>query len=277
MTVEELIIYGKKFVHSTHAKMILADLLGINPLELLNYLDKKVEEDIINLYYQKLDSLKENKPIQYVIGNVNFYGNKFLVNENVLIPRFETEELIEKTLSYIEDIFPNKNLKVIDLGCGSGCIGITLKKKIPTLDVTLLDISPKALEIAEKNAKNLEVDVTLIENDMLENINNKYDIIISNPPYIKEDEEIQDIVKNNEPHLALYAGKDGLDCYKKILKEAPNHVNKNFLIAFEIGETQTEDIILLAKQSFSQATIISKKDMQQRDRMIFIYQKDSNY
>lgn len=277
MTVEELIIYGKKFVHSTHAKMLLADLLGINPLELLNHLDKKVEEDIVNIYYQKLDSLKENKPIQYVIGNVNFYGNKFLVNEDVLIPRFETEELVENTLNYIEKIFPKKDLKVIDLGCGTGCIGITLKKKINSLNVTLLDISPKALKVAEQNAKNLEVDVTLIENDMLENINEKYDIIISNPPYIKEDEEIQDIVKNNEPHLALYAGKDGLDCYKKILKEAPNHVNKNFLIAFEIGETQADDIILLAKQSFPQATIISKKDMQNRDRMIFIYQKDSNY
>lgn len=277
MTVEELIIYGKKFVHSTHAKMLLADLLGINPLELLNHLDKKVEEDIVNIYYQKLNSLKDNKPIQYVIGNVNFYGNKFLVNEDVLIPRFETEELVENTLDYIEKIFLKKDLKVIDLGCGTGCIGITLKKKINSLNVTLLDISPKALKVAEENAKNLEVEVTLLENDMLENINEKYDIIISNPPYIKEDEEIQDIVKNNEPHLALYAGKDGLDCYKKILKEAPNHVNKNFLIAFEIGETQADDIILLAKQSFPQATIISKKDMQNRDRMIFIYQKDSNY
>lgn len=277
MTVEELIIYGKKIVHSTHAKMLLADLLGINSLELLNYLDKQVEEDIVNIYYEKLDSLKENKPIQYVIGNVNFYGNKFLVNENVLIPRFETEELIENTLNYIEEIFPKKNLKVIDLGCGTGCIGITLKKKINSLDVTLLDISPKALKVAEQNAKNLGVDITLIENDMLENINEKYDIIISNPPYIKEDEEIQDIVKNNEPHLALYAGKDGLDCYKKILKEAPNHLNKTFLIAFEIGETQTEDITNLAKQYFPQATIISKKDMQNRDRMIFIYEKDSNY
>lgn len=277
MTVEELIIYGKKFVHSTHAKMLLADLLGINSLELLNHLDKQVEEDIVNIYYQKLNSLKDNKPIQYVIGNVNFYGNKFLVNEAVLIPRFETEELVENTLDYIEKIFLKKDLKVIDLGCGTGCIGITLKKKINSLNVTLLDISPKALKVAEENAKNLEVEVTLLENDMLENINEKYDIIISNPPYIKEDEEIQDIVKNNEPHLALYAGKDGLDCYKKILKEAPNHVNKNFLIAFEIGETQADDIILLAKQSFPQATIISKKDMQNRDRMIFIYQKDSNY
>lgn len=273
MTVEELIVYGKKLVHSTHAKMILADLLGLNSLELLNYLDKKVEEEIVELYKKKVEALREKKPIQYVIGNVNFYGNKFIVNENVLIPRFETEELVENTINFIDKIFSTKDLKVIDLGTGSGCIGITLKKKIPSLDVTLLDISTKALEIAEYNAKNLGTEVTLIENDMLENISKKYDVIISNPPYIKEDEEIEDIVKNNEPHLALYAGIDGLNCYKKILQEAPNCVNERFLIAFEIGETQTEDIISLAKSVFPQATIISKKDMQGRDRMIFIYKK----
>ena len=277
MTVEELIIYGKRFIHSTHAKMILSDLLQLNPLELLNYLDKTVEEELITLYKQKIELLKHNKPIQYVIGNVNFYGNKFLVNENVLIPRFETEELVENTINLIEEIFFKKDLKVIDLGTGSGCIGITLKKKIPQLDVTLLDISSKALEVAKENAKNLEVNVTLIENDMLENINDKYDIIISNPPYIKDDEQIQDIVKSNEPHLALYAGTDGLDCYKKIFKEASAHLNKIFLIALEIGETQKDDIIALAKNNFPQAIIIAKKDMQNRDRMIFIYQKDSNY
>lgn len=276
MKVEELIIYGKKYIHSTQAKMLLADLLGLNPLELLNYLDTEVEIEKVEEYKKRIESLKENKPIQYVIGNVNFYGNKFLVNENVLIPRFETEELVENTLNYIDELFPNKKLKVIDLGTGSGCIGITLKLKKPALDVTLLDISPKALEVAKKNAINLNAEVTLIQNDMLENINEKYDIIISNPPYIKENEEIEDIVKNNEPHLALYAGKDGLDCYRKILKQAQNNLNQEFLIAFEIGYTQKDDIISLAKESFPQATIISKKDMQDRDRMIFIYQKDSN-
>ena len=277
MTVEELIVYGKKFVHSTHAKMLLADLLEVNSLELLNYLDKKVDQDIIELYKKKIESLRQNKPIQYVIGNVNFYGNKFIVNENTLIPRFETEELVENTLNLIEEVFLNKNLKLIDLGTGTGCIGITIKKKIPSLNVTLVDISPKALKVAQENAKNLETEVTLIENDMLEGLNEKYDIIISNPPYIKDNEGIEDIVKNNEPHLALYAGIDGLDCYRKILKQAQNCVNKNFLIAFEIGETQKDDIISLAKNTFPQATIISKKDMQDRDRMIFIYQKDSNY
>ena len=276
MKVEELIIYGKQYVHSTHAKMLLANLLGVNPLELLNYLDKEVDQHTEHEYKKRIKYLKQNKPIQYVIGNVNFYGNKFLVNEDVLIPRFETEELVENTLNYIEELFPNKKLKVIDLGTGSGCIGITLKLKKPTLDVTLLDISPKALAVANQNAINLNAKVTLIQNDMLENLNEKYDIIISNPPYIKENEEIEAIVKNNEPNLALYAGIDGLDCYKKILKQAQNNLNNQFLIAFEIGETQKEAITTLAKQVFPQAIIISKKDLQNRDRMIFIYQKNSN-
>lgn len=274
MTVEELIIYGKQFVHSTQAKMLLADLLGVNPLELLNYLDKLVEEEIVNNYQQRIYALKEKKPIQYVIGNVNFYGNLFKVNENVLIPRFETEELVENTLNYIKEIFPNNNLKVIDLGTGSGCIGITLKKKNALFDVTLLDISEKALEVARENATNLGVAVDFIQNDMLDNLTGKYDIIISNPPYIKDNEEIEEIVKNNEPHLALYAGIDGLDCYKKILKEAPNHVNEEFLIALEIGESQGNDIIELAGKFFPDAIIESKKDMQGRDRMVFIYKKN---
>ncbi len=273
MTVEELIVYGKQYIHSTHAKMLLADLLKINSLELLNCLNQIVDEEIIKAYKEKIEYLKTKKPIQYVIGNVNFYGNIFKVNENVLIPRFETEELVENTLIHMNNLFPNQKIKVIDLGCGSGCIGITLKKKNPNIDVTLLDISKEALEVAESNAKNLETEVTIIQNDMLDNIEEKYDVIISNPPYIKENEQIEEIVKNNEPHLALYAGIDGLEYYRKILKKAPQCLNDKFLIAFEIGMTQKDEIISMAKQIFPNAIIISKKDMQDKDRMIFIYQK----
>lgn len=273
MTVEELIIYAKKYIHSTYAKMLLADLLGVNSLELLNYLDKVVDNETVDIYIKKVEALRDNKPIQYVIGNVNFYGQKFIINENVLIPRFETEELVENTIIYINQIFDNTSLKLIDLGTGSGCIGLTLKNKINNLDVTLLDISPKALEIASENANNLCLNVRLVENDMLSGINDKFDIIISNPPYIKDNEEIEALVRDNEPHLALYAGLDGLDYYCRILKEAPRCLNDRFLIAFEIGETQGEDIKKLAEESFPKAEIVIRKDMQGRDRMIFIYSK----
>ena len=220
MKVEELIVYGKGKIHSDYAKMLLADLLGVNPLELLTMLDKEVNDDIVNTYKSKVAQVEEKKPVQYVIGNVNFYGNIFKVNKNVLIPRFETEELVDNTINYINSFFDVNNLDIIDLGTGSGCIGLTLKKNIPSSNVTLLDISKNALEVAKENADNLNLEVELINNDMLEGIDKKYDIIISNPPYIKLDEEIEDLVKDNEPHLALYGGVDGLEYYKRILSKA---------------------------------------------------------
>ena len=270
MTVEELIVYGKSKIHSDHAKMLLADLLNINSLELLNYLDQVVSNEIETEYKKKVDLVQVKNPIQYVIGNVNFYGNIFEINKNVLIPRFETEELVENTLYYINNYFNPYDLSIIDLGTGSGCIGITLKKKLPKADVTLVDISDKALEVARKNASNLNAEVTFLENDMLNGINNKYNIIISNPPYIKTNEEIEDIVRNNEPHLALYGGIDGLDYYKQILESAKSKLKDYYLIAFEIGDTLRSDVEKLAKINFPEANIVSKKDMQGRDRMIFI-------
>lgn len=271
MTVEELIIYGKKYVHKDFANMLLADLLNINSLELVMHLNDLVPVETVDIYKNKINLLKQNKPIQYVIGNVDFYGNKFIVNENVLIPRFETEELVENTLMYIDKLFDKKNLKVIDLGTGSGCIGLTLKSKNNNLDVTLLDISEQALKIAKLNKDNLNLDVKIIKNDMLEGLTEKYDVIISNPPYIKTDEEIEDIVKNNEPDIALYGGIDGIDFYEKILKKAKDNLNEKFLIAFEIGDTQQELIKELVNKYLPNKTVICKKDMQNRDRMIFIY------
>lgn len=273
MTVEELIVYGKGKVSSTHAKMLLANLLNKNPLELLNYLNDIVDESIAAKYKEELEAIVSNQPIQYVIGTSNFYGNEFIVNENTLIPRFETEELVEKTLSYINDLFPNKNIDIVDLGTGTGCIGITLKKKIPDSSVTLIDISKEALEVARENAINNNTQVDIIQNDFLKNIDKKFDVIISNPPYIKDDEEIEEIVKNNEPHLALYAGIDGLDCYRSILGNIRNNLKEKYLIAFEIGCTQREAIEDLAKTILPEASIMSYEDMQGRDRMIFIYKK----
>ena len=274
MTIEELIIYGKGKIHSDYAKMLLADLIGVNPLELLTMLDRKVDEDIIITYKEKVSQVEEKKPVQYVIGNVNFYGNIFKVNKNVLIPRFETEELVDNTINYINSFFDTNNLDIIDLGTGSGCIGLTLKKNIPNSRVTLLDISKNALEVAKENSDNLNLEVELLNNDMLEGIDKKFDIIISNPPYIKLDEEIEDLVKDNEPHLALYGGVDGLEYYKKILAKAKDNVKDKYLIAFEIGDTLRNDIINLAKEYFPNSNIVAKKDIYERDRMIFISNLD---
>ena len=270
MTVEELIVLGKKYTSSTHAKMLLAILLEVNPLELLTILDKIVEEDKVNLYKESLKALSENRPIQYVIGHVNFYGLKFKVNENVLIPRFETEELVENIKNYLE----KKNItnpKILDLACGSGVIGLTLKHFFPNSLVTLVDISKDALKVAESNAKTLGLDVNFIKSDWFSNVPlSKYDVIVSNPPYIMTDEEIEEIVKNNEPAIALYGGKDGLDCYRSILKDINNYLKDDYLIAFEIGYLEGEKLKELIKETIPNSKVTIKKDLSAKDRMLFV-------
>ena len=270
MTVEELIILGKKYTSSTHAKMLLAILLEVNPLELLTILDKVVEDDKVNLYKESLEALSANRPIQYVIGHVNFYGLQFKVNKNVLIPRFETEELVENIKNYLE----KKNItnpKILDLGCGSGVIGLTLKHFFKDASVTLVDISDAALKVAEDNAKTLDLDVNFIKSDWFSNVPlDKYDVIVSNPPYIKTDEEIEEIVRNNEPHLALYGGIDGLDCYRNILKDINNYLKDDYLIAFEIGYLEGEDLKLLVENTIPNSKVIIKKDLSNKDRMLFV-------
>lgn len=270
MRVEDLLIYGKSHCHSDLSKMLLAELLNLNSLELLNHLNDIVNDEVTEKYKKEILAIENGKPIQYAIGNVNFYGEIFDINENVLIPRFETEELVEHTISYIKQFF-TEPVDIIDLGCGSGVIGLTLEKKVSTKTVDLIDISEKALEITHKNCVKHNSKANLIQSDMFEKVEKKYDVIISNPPYIKTTEEIEDIVKNNEPHLALYAGEDGLDCYKKILESVSNHMKDRCLIAFEIGYTQAEDITNLAKKYLSDIKVIVKKDMSEKDRMLFIF------
>ena len=270
-TIEELLVFGKSHIHKTQAEMLLAILLNVNSLELLLMLDKEVDDDTVNKYQEQVLMVKDNVPIQYVIGNVDFYGNKFIVNKNVLIPRFETEELVENTIQLIKENFKN-SVNIIDLGCGSGCIGLSLKKKLDNVNVTLLDISKDALEVAKENANLLNCDVSFIESDMWDNVNGKFDVIISNPPYIRNDEEIEDIVRDNEPHLALYGGVDGLDLYRKIRKDLLNHVNNRFLVALEIGDMQN-DAVTNIFSDIDGVSIISKKDLQGRDRMVFVIRK----
>ena len=270
MTVEELLVLGKKSCHSDHAKILLAELLDKNPLELFNYLNMEVEEKKVKKYKEEIDALSKGMPLQYVIGNVNFLGNKFIINKNVLIPRFETEELVDYTSNYSKELFTDP-VEIIDLGCGSGVIGLSLSKKIPTKSVDLIDISEEALEVAKENAKRLNINANFIHSDMWKNINKKYDIIISNPPYIKTDEEIEDIVKNNEPHIALYAGEDGLDCYRKIIKGIKDHSKERCLIALEIGFNQANDILKLIEEELDNIKIEVKKDMSEKERMIFIF------
>ena len=207
---------------------------------------------------------------QYIVGNVDFYGNIINVDKRVLIPRFETELLVEKTINYINKLF-DKKVSILDIGTGSGCIAITLKKEIDC-NMTAIDISKDALDVARENAIKNHVDIIFRESDIFSNINDKFDVIISNPPYIRYDEEIEDIVKNNEPYIALYAKDNGLYFYDKILKECSNYLNNQYLICFEIGYMQGDSIKELANNYLGNDIIISiEKDYSNKDRFVFIY------
>ena len=234
----------------------------MNEIDYLNkYLAKEKLEDGI-------ERLKNGEPVQYIVGNVDFYGYNFDVNKNVLIPRFETEQLVEETIKLIKKNF-NKKIDIVDIGTGSGCIAITLKKQIDC-NMDAVDISSDALEVAKNNAIKNNVLVNFIEGDMLKSLNKKYDVIISNPPYISYVEEIMDIVKNNEPSIALYAKNNGLYYYEEIIKNSKKILKEKNILAFEIGYLQGDYLKDYAFKYFKDANIVVKKDLSGRDRFLFI-------
>lgn len=236
---------------------------------LFKYLKDNNNLDKLDEYTNRL---LNGEPVQYIVGNVNFYGNEFIVNKNVLIPRFETELLVDKTIKYIESKFKDK-ISILDIGTGSGCIAITLdKNNLGKVDG--VDISKDALNVAIENNKINGTNVNFFLSDIFSNINKRYDAIISNPPYISYDEDIMNIVKDNEPHTALYAPNNGLYFYDKILKECKKYLCDNFIIAFEIGFLQGNDIKNIAYNYLDNIDVKIEKDYSGRDRFVFITNKE---
>lgn len=236
----------------------------------IEYLKKYLHPDAD--FDEALKRLASGEPVQYIVGDVDFYNCLIKVNKNVLIPRPETEELVEKTSNYLKKYFPYP-IKILDIGTGSGCISIALKKLFPSALLTAVDISQEALNTAITNSELNNTNITFLKSDLFSNVNDKFSCLISNPPYISKDENIMEIVKNNEPHLALYAPSHGLYFYNQILKEASKYLEDKFLIAFEIGETQGKKIISQAQKYFPTAQIWSEKDLRGFDRFVFILNK----
>ncbi len=225
-----------------------------------------LKEKYQNNINEAIKLLEKNYPIQYLIGYVDFYNCKIYVNENVLIPRYETEYLVEKTIHFLK----NKNIKQgIDLCTGSGAIAIALKKNL-NINIDACDISNKAIEIAKKNAKENNVKINFFLKDILkENINKKYDFIISNPPYVLETEYTSPETKY-EPSIALYAKDSGLEFYKRILILSKDILNSHGFIIFEIGATLGTQIKKIALEIYPNAIITIEKDFNNFDRFMFI-------
>lgn len=235
----------------------------------IEYLRKYLKNKDLDTALKELES---GIPVQYIVGNTNFYGYDFKVNRNTLIPRFETELLVEKTYNYIKKYFNKDNIKILDIGTGSGCIAITLNKLLNSCDITGIDISSEALEVAKENNISNNTNVKFIESDIFSNVSDKYDVIISNPPYISYDDiEVMDIVKNNEPHLALYAKDNGLYFYDKIIKDSSKYLNDKFIMAFEIGYKQGKDITKIVNKYYKDINMSVEKDYSGSDRFVFIW------
>lgn len=267
-------IYPKKEIDS-FSTLLLNDRMQLKRIDIALNPNLEISSADSDYFSNAIKKLKKEIPIQYIIGHTEFYGIKFYVNKNVLIPRPETEELIAWTLENAKEKRENKNddsIKILDIGTGSGCIAIALAKNLPSSKIWALDISNKALNTAKKNAELNHVDIQFLEKNILEmeNLPLKFDIIVSNPPYIRELEkqEIKNNVLNNEPHLALFVkDTNPLIFYNKIIEFSKKHLNQKGQLFFEINQyLGTETVALLAKKNFQNIEL--KKDIFGNHRMI---------
>ena len=281
MTYQSFIknMQDKAYENGKEESAVILILEAVTKLE-TNFLYMKMNEEIddktISDFNKIFDIyLFENKPVQYLIGYSTFYGYDFKVNENVLIPRFETEELVENVLYRYDKHFKGQKVDVCDLACGSGCIGVALSLEEPNMNVIASDISKEALEVAKYNNDNLGAKVKFLQGDMLDPLKGyKFDIFVSNPPYIPNDELVDPLVKDNEPNIALFGGSDGMKFYDIILKGVKPLLKEKAIIAFEHGYDKKEEMLALAKKYFPNSKAEVLKDLEGKDRMTFIYVGD---
>ena len=255
------------------ARLLLQHVANTNYSGLMMRMHDEIPQDQIELFEQLILAHKEGKPVQYITGVEEFYGRSFQVDESVLIPRPETEELIVGAIERMTNLFGrSQNVKLADIGTGSGAIAITMKLEWPKATVTATDISEAALMTAQKNAEALEADITFKQGDLTDPIaQEKWDVVLSNPPYIafEEQSEMSDVVLAHEPHSALFAEEDGLILYRKLAEQLPSCMNYPGLIGLEIGYKQGEAVANLFRKAFPQAKIEVVKDINGKDRMVF--------
>lgn len=257
------------------AKVLFYHLADKQLHELYLMYDEEVSSELEAKFLAGMEEYYQGKPIQYIKGVENFFGRDFKVNEDVLIPRYETEELVENILYRIDDYFAEyQSITLCDVGTGSGAIATSLALEEPRLKVFATDISLKAVTVAKDNAKNLGANIEFMVGDMLEPLLEneiKVDIFVSNPPYIPQEQEIEAMVKDNEPHVALFGGNDGLYFYRKIFQGVEPLLQERALLAFEMGFDQRELMEAALQEYFPNDPHEIIKDINGKDRMLFIY------
>lgn len=253
-------------------KQLLLHHSLLSPTELYLRLDGEMPESSRQAFLQSLSRYVDGgEPVQYILGYVDFYGYRFLVGPDVLIPRFETEELVANVLIAYDEVFAGKPARLVDVGTGSGCLAIALRLEEPNLSVTATDISEAAIQTAKQNASALHADIEFLVGDMLAPLKGRtFDLLVSNPPYIPETELVEAIIRDHEPHVALFGGEDGLKFYRIILTQSKPILADTFVIAFEHAFHHGEAIRSLAKEVFPEASAETIRDMQGKERMTII-------
>ncbi len=240
----------------------------------LNY-EKEIDPEIHRQFEEGCRRLFNNEPLQYVLGFQWFYGYRFRVSPDVLIPRYETEELVGNVLADSDYFFRDRErIDIADVGTGAGCIGVTLKLEEPKFNMIATDISAEALQLARKNAEELGAEVSFLQGDMLQPLIDqgiKLDILVSNPPYIPVHQEVQTSVREYEPHVALFGGDDGLYFYRRIFEKAHLVLKEHSFMAFEIGFDEKEALEKEVIKYFPNDRYEILKDINGKDRMLFVY------
>lgn len=264
----------KEGIIAQSAVFLLLELSEMQSHNLYYEYDNEMDNELYARFQAALERLLKQEPLQHILGYEYFYGYKFKVNEDVLIPRPETEELVANVLADYDEYFQGEKVCVIDVGSGSGAIAISLKKEEDNLQVYASDISAKAVQVAKENAQALEADVKFLVGDMLEpfiDANIKVDILVSNPPYIPKAETMEKSVVDFEPHVALFGGEDGLKFYRMIFENAHKVIKEKAILAFEMGYNQKEAMEKEARKYFPNDRMETVKDLNGKNRMFFIY------
>ena len=262
---EKLIAQGEE---AESLSFVYRSLKNLSFTEFVFALQQEVIDEDYKFVEEIYKKLAAHIPAQYIIGHAEFFGMQLKVDERVLIPRPETEELVDLILT--EN--PEKNLKVLDIGTGSGAIAIALAKDRPDWSVTAADISQDALDLAMENANNQGLTLFFIKSNCFSEISSKYDIIVSNPPYISrvDEAEVGLNVLHSEPHLALFADEDGLAIYRRIAEESKDYLNDGGKIYLEIGYKQGQSVPALFKENFPEKRVRTLKDQFGQDRMVVV-------
>lgn len=279
VTYHSLLNEGKRRLYdagSTEqaAMLLLTELCRHKDINLYMELDEQADDEVKSDYLEALVRMEAGEPLSYVLGYESFYGYDFTVNENVLIPRPETEELVGLVLSLFDEHFGDRDSAIVfDVATGSGAIGVSLSLEEDRMDVFASDISQEALDVAAFNNRKLGGRTVFLQGSMLDPFidrNMHCDLLVCNPPYIPRDEELESSVRDYEPHVALFGGSDGLKFYREVFEKADQVMNPGGVLAFEMGYDQGERLSALAREHFPEARIQVHKDLSGKDRMLSI-------